>query len=351
MYQQTRSFYRKTRVILALIGILPFLLVSYLFITKNIDLTETVIIFSALILFSILSGFTLLRNTADQLVGLTKITKKALNGNHSGPIWIDADQELKDIAAHFNALFEQNQEVSKKIKEQSVQLMVYARDLSESYQRLKEEKEIRTKLERYVGENLVEKLVGSKDDVLFENERKEVTILFADIRSFTKISEDMATESVVSMLNQFFEAMSNLVFANNGILDKFMGDQIMAVFGAIPSQNSSAFDAVKAAVEMQEATKMIMKKRTRMKRKTFQIGIGVNTGISILGNVGAKNRMDYTVIGDSVNIASRFQQLAKGGEIIIGEKTYKEIRGGFNVTMRGKARIKNKIEPVICYKI
>jgi class 3 adenylate cyclase len=284
-------------------------------------------------------------------VGLSEITKKALTGKHAGPIWIDADQELKDIAAHFNALFEQNQDVTRKIKEQSVQLVVYARDLSESYQRLKEEREIRSKLERYVGENLVEKLVGAKDDVLFENERKEVTILFADIRSFTKISEDMATETVVSMLNQFFEAMSNLIFANNGILDKFIGDQIMAVFGAIPSKNSSAFDAVKAAVEMQEATKLIMEKRSQLKRKTFEIGIGVNTGISILGNVGANSRMDYTVIGDSVNVASRFQQLAKGGEIIIGEKTYKQIRGQFNVRMRGKAKIKNKIEPVICYKI
>jgi len=350
-YHNSSSFLLKTRIVLVLLGILPFLIVVYLFRYGNLDVTDTVVIFSALALFSILTGFVLLRSASDQLINLSKETSIAKNGESSGPVNITADQELSDIAENFNVILNRLDGVDREIKEQSVQLMKYASDLSESYEKSKIEEELRIRLIRYVGENLVEKLMNSKDGTFPENERRETTVLFADVRSFTTIAESMDAQDVVVMLNEFFDAMVDIVFKNNGILDKFLGDQLMAVFGPIPSENSAPYDAVKSAIEMHDATEALMKVRDKQNKETFEIGIGINTGISIVGNVGAENRMDYTVIGDSVNVAARLQQMAKGGEIIIGEQTYRQIHDRFRAEEKGEISVKNKTVPVICYTV
>jgi len=255
-YRNSLSFTGKTRIVLVLLGIIPLLLVIYLFMYENIDLTYTVILFSALALFSILTGFSLMRRSADQLANLSRETGMVEAGVKSEPVHISSDQELNDIANHFNSVASKLQDTQSDIKEQSIQLMIYARDISQSYIRTKEGEELRDRLSRYVGEHLVEKLINSKNEVFIENERREVTILFADIRSFTTITERMAAEDVVSMLNQFFGTMVNIIFKNNGILDKFVGDELMAVFGLIPSENSAPHNAIKAAIEMQDATEV-----------------------------------------------------------------------------------------------
>jgi class 3 adenylate cyclase len=267
-------------------------------------------------------------------------------------IRLEASQNIEEINKHFNAMISYLRDSYKDIKKQSLQIMRYAKELSQSYQRLKEEEELRNKLSRYVGQNLLDRLVISKDDILFENERREITILFADIRSFTAMSERMPAEEIVYMLNVFFSAMVDVIFRNNGILDKFIGDAIMAIFGIPFSENTSpCYDAVKTAIEMQKATGTLMKSRKFFRKETFEIGIGINTGDVIIGNVGSKNRMDYTVIGDSVNTAARFQAMAKGGEIIIGAKTYEQIGNQFNIKKGGKIKLKNKRKPVLYYKV
>ncbi|MBW2006334.1 MAG: adenylate/guanylate cyclase domain-containing protein [Deltaproteobacteria bacterium] len=350
-YQNSKSFFGKTRIVLVLLGIIPFLLVTYLFVYENMDLTDRVILFSALALFSILTGFSLMRRSADQLVNLSRETGMVEAGVKSEPVHISADQELNDIASHFNSVLKKLNEANRDVKDQSVQLMIYAKDISQSYIRTKEEEELRNRLSRYVGEHLVEKLISSKNGVFIENERREVTILFADIRSFTTITERMEAEEVVSMLNQFFGTMVDIIFRNNGILDKFVGDELMAVFGLIPSENSASHGAIKAAIEMQDAAEELMKVRAKQDKETFEIGIGINTGSAIVGNLGSENRMDYTAIGDSVNVAARLEQIAKGGEIIIGEQTYDQTQGRFHIQKKVKLRLKNKTEPVICYEV
>ena len=350
-YQNSLSFCGKTRIVLVLLGIIPFLLVIYLFVYGKIDITDMISLFSALALFSILTGFSLLRSSADQLAHLAKEMSLVETGEKSEPIKIKADKELNDIASHFNSVFTKLNEASRDIKDQSIQLMIYAKDISQSNKRIKEEEELRNRLSRYVGENLVEKLVSSKNGVFIENERKEITILFADIRSFTTIAERLEAEKVVSMLNQFFAIMVDIIFKNNGILDKFVGDELMAVFGLIPSENSAPHDAIQAAIEMQDATEELMKVRAEHDKETFEIGIGINTGGAIMGNVGSRNRMDYTVIGDNVNVAARLEQIANGGEIIIGKETYRQNQSRFHIQKKGKLRVKNKTEPVICYEV
>jgi len=273
------------------------------------------------------------------------------NGKKNEPIQINADKEMNDIAENFNAVIKRLQNTNKDLREQSVQLMRYAQDLGLSYEKAKEEERLRNKLSRYVGANLVEKLINTKGSEIFENEKKEVTVLFADIRSFTTLSERMAAEEVVLMLNEFFGIMVDIIFKHSGILDKLVGDELMAVFGLLSPENDAPSNAILSALEMQRATGELMKLRRRQGKETFEIGIGINTGIAIIGNIGSENRMDYTVIGDTVNTAARFQQIAKGGEIIIGEKTYHQVQRQFNVQKKGEIKLKNKREAVKCYQV
>lgn len=350
-YHNSKSFVGKTRIALALLGIIPFLLVVYLFFNEENTLTDQFILFSALALLSILAGFSLVRASADQLVGLAKKTAEIGTGEELAPIQIKADEELNDIVSDFNIIIGELQQTQKGIKEQTIQLMQYAKELTESHKRAKEEKVLRDRLGRYVGKHIVNMLINSPQSALVENERREVTILFADIRSFTTIAESMAAEDVVLMLNQFFNDMVNIIFKHDGILDKFVGDQLMAVFGVIPSDNNPPSDAIETAIEMQSAILDLMKVRSAQDKETFAVGIGINTGSVIIGNVGANNRMDYTVVGDCVNVAARLQGLAAGGEIIIGEQTYHHIQGLFDVEKRGKVSVKNKTKPIICYNV
>ncbi len=350
-YKNYDSFSGKTRILLSLIGIIPFLLVIYLFVLERINITETALLFSCLALFCILTGFSLMRRSADQLGFLAKQTALVETGQKTDPVEINGDQEMNDIAKHFNTILDKLHDGNREIKEQSVQLMRYARDLTLSTEKAKKEEELRNRLSRYVGKNLVEKLVSNRDGLLLENERKEVTILFADIRSFSTIAERMAAEEVVSMLNHFFGNMVDIIFNHNGILDKFVGDQIMAVFGLIDDEQEAGRNAVRAAIEMQEALKDLMIERARSGLETFEIGIGINTGKAIVGNIGSENRMDYTVIGDCVNVAARLQQIAKGGEIIIGEKSFLQAHEFFPMKKRCEIFVKNKSEQVVCYKV
>jgi len=352
-YYNSKSFAGKTRVAFALLWVLPSLVVVYLFAYEQIEFTEVMLIFSALALFSALAGFSLMRRSSDQLVKLARETNAIELGKANKLIYVGktADEEVNDIAVNFNSMLKRLNDLNREIKEQSVKLMVYSKDLSISYEKIKEDEELRSKLSRYVGDNLINKLVDSKDKVFLENERREVTILFADIRSFSLYSETIKPEEVVTMLNQFFSAMVDIVFRNQGILDKFIGDAIMAVFGVVPSDDISSCNGVKAALEMQHAVDQWMRARKKEGKETFEIGIGINTGYVIVGNVGSENRMDYTVIGDSVNIAAKLEEIARGGEIIIGQHTYFQTMGRFNVQKMEKIFIQNKIEPVMCYKV
>ncbi len=341
----------KILVSLVLMSLLPYLMVIYLFVYERISLNETILLFSPLALLSILAGYSLIRHSADQVYRLSQETGKLESGEKNDPIRIQADRELNEIAAHFNSLFKRLEDVNRKNQQQATQLMVYARDLAISYQKTKQEEELRNRLSRYVGNNLVERLLNLKDGVFLETERRTVTILFADIRSFTLIAERMAAEDVVLMLNQYFSVMVDIIFKNSGLLDKFVGDQMIAVFGLVETDRNIAESAIKTAIEMQEATEEMMGKRKQLDQETFEVGIGINTGAAIIGNIGSANRMDYTVIGDCVNVAARLEQMAKGGEIIIGEQTYLQNNGNFTFESRGEVFVKNKLEPVVCYNV
>ena len=345
------SFYRKIRISLALMGILPFLLVIYLFIEEHISLSNTLILCTALILFSILVGFIVLRQSADQLSTLARVTTLPDSPRDLEPIQLHIDGELENIARNFNTMIEQLNQARHDVQEQSIQLLKYADDLARSYEQLKKEEQLRSHLSRYIGNELVEQIMASEHEVLLPNERKQLTIMFADIRSFTSLAEKMTPEKVVTMLNHYFSVMVEIIFSCNGMLDKFVGDQLMAVFGHLSDEKRGARDAVLAALKMQRAMKNVQQALAEQDLPAFQIGIGINTGKAIIGSVGSTNRQDYTVIGDAVNTAARLEEQAGPGEIIIGERTYSHLPDSIQVKNRLSLRVKNRMEPVVCYTI
>ncbi|MCU0598780.1 MAG: adenylate/guanylate cyclase domain-containing protein [Desulfobacterales bacterium] len=334
-----------------LIAIIPCLVLIYLLVYGEVIATHAAILYAPMVLFLILIGYILIRRTADHIYYLSQETGMLESAKKNGLIQIQSARELNDIATNFNSLLNKLEKMNRKNQEQATQLMVYSRDLALSYQKTKQEEDLRNRLSRYVGNNLVEKLINSRSGALVETERREVTVLFGDIRSFTTIAERMSAEDVVLMLNQYFSVMVDIIFKNSGLLDKFVGDQMVAVFGLVEATGNAPENAIRAAVEMQEATEQIMKERKKYNLEYFEIGIGINTGKAIIGNIGSSNRLDYTVIGDCVNVAARLEQMAKGGEIIIGEQTFLQNTGYFDIDSRGEVYVKNKKEPVVCYNI
>ena len=349
--KQNLSFYRKLKVSLALMGVLPFLLAVYLFAREEQASTSILILCSALVLFSMLMGFTLLRKSSDQMQILARKTAIPDSGGILQPLDVTVEGELKDIATNFNSVVEQLNEANRDIQRRSIQLQETTSDLYESYEHLEKENRLRSQLCRYVGTDLVEKLMASRDAKLLKNERKDVTVMFADIRSFTALSEHMEPEEVVAMLNEFFSIITDILFKYNGMLDKFVGDQVMAVFGHISDEKSGARSAVRAGIEMQKATATLMEERAKKNYPLFEIGIGINTGSAILASVGSENRMDYTVIGDTVNTAARLEGHAAGWEIVIGERTCNHLPKKLPRSARQELKMRNRSEPLACYTL
>jgi adenylate cyclase len=175
------------------------------------------------------------------------------------------------------------------------------------------------------------------------------TILFNDIVGFTPLSEKMPPREINLLLNQFFSRMTDLVFKYDGTLDKFIGDGLMAVFGAPVEKKDDAERAVKAALEMRKELEAMMEK-IGMEKK-FEVRIGINTGRVVAGNMGSPNRMEYTVIGDPVNIASRLESIAQPNQILIGEETYKQVKGKFKVKKIGLKKVKGRSAEILVYEV
>ena len=333
-------------------GIIPFLLAVFVFTQQAESLPTTfLVLYAASVLFSMLMGFLLLRKSSNQLATLVQKTATLDTEGPPLPLDIKADGELYDIAMNFNLIVSQLNQANLDISTRRTQLQEFASKLSDSYKDLERENRLRDQLCRYVGEDLVKKLAVSPAGIFLKNERRVVTILFADIRAFTALSEHMEPGDVVALLNEYFSIMVEILFKCNGMLDKFVGDQLMAVFGHASSEKNGARSAVRAAIEMQKATDTLMKKRAEKDQKLFKIGIGINTGSAILASVGSANRQDYTVIGDTVNIAARLESHAAGQEIVIGERTSRHLPQKLPLSTRQELKMKNRSETLFCYTI
>ncbi len=196
------------------------------------------------------------------------------------------------------------------------------------YEKIREEEKMRDYLSRYLPPSLVEYMLTSKKTMEEIEKKKEITVMFADIRGFTDISNILSPEDVVALLNRFFSHITEIIFKYEGMIDKFLGDGVMALFGVPVSHKDHPLRAVKTGIEILEFTshfKMDLKKEDKYKdiADMFDVGIGFDTGTVILGNVGSKRRMDFTAMGRTVNLASRLCDMAGHGEMILSERVYK----------------------------
>jgi adenylate cyclase len=204
---------------------------------------------------------------------------------------------------------------------------------------------------RYVSPQVAGEILGLADigELELGGEQREVTVLFADIRGFTRMSEEMSPEAVVNMLNIYLSAMIDKVLQNDGMVNKFAGDNIMAVWNAPYSEEGHAQLAVRAAWEAQEEIIELQKRDPSLPK--VQFGIGINTGEAVAGNVGSLGRAEYTVIGDAVNLASRICSAAPGGEVWIGPETYRQATDYLQVEELEPQTFKGKIEKVVVYRV
>jgi len=204
---------------------------------------------------------------------------------------------------------------------------------------------------RYVSPQVATQILEMADAGKLElgGERRTVSVFFADIRGFTRISEQASPEEIVDMLNIYLSIAIERVLENSGMVNKFAGDNIMGVWNAPQSQPEHARLAVKAAWEAQQAIVQRQQEDASMPR--VQFGIGINTGEAVAGNVGSAGRSEYTVIGDAVNLASRICSATPGGEVWIGHETYMKIKDYFEVEELELQSFKGKVDPVVVYKV
>jgi adenylate cyclase len=208
-------------------------------------------------------------------------------------------------------------------------------------------------LSRYVDRRVAEELIKDKQSLKLGGVRRKVTVLFSDIRGFTTISESAAAEEIVDLLNDYFSRMVHIIFAHGGTLDKFIGDAIMAVFGAPVQHEDDTVRAVQAALDMRKELKEFNAARRARGKFEIQTGIGLGLGEAISGNIGSDQRMDYTVIGDAVNLSSRLEALTKDYEqnILIGESVYEDVKHIFPCVQLAEVRVKGKTRATRIYGI
>ncbi|RYG54644.1 adenylate/guanylate cyclase domain-containing protein, partial [bacterium] len=190
-------------------------------------------------------------------------------------------------------------------------------------------------------------------DLQLGGSNKEVTVFLSDIRGFTKFSEGHTPEEVVGMLNEYFGIMVTIITANHGIVDKFVGDAIMAVWGAPNSSGDDQNFALKACLEMRVALGELNKRRLSIGQSAIMIGMGLHTGRAISGTIGSNERMEYTVIGDTVNLTARIEASTKsfGTDLLVSDAIVASLPSTYLYSLAGEAEVKGKSEPIKMYLV
>ncbi len=217
---------------------------------------------------------------------------------------------------------------------------------------LSERKRVTAIFGRYVAPQVVAQILEKGEEGLkLGGSRKDLTVLFVDIRGFTTLSESVEPEEIVAILNEHLNLTANCIFEFGGTLDKFIGDATMAIFNAPLPLEDHAMQAVRTAWAMKEGSVELEKKLQQRFGKSVQFGIGIHTGPAVVGNIGSKTRMDYTVIGDTVNTAARLESNAKPGQVIISEAIYEQVKDRIMANSLGEIKVKGKLQGILIYEL
>ncbi|MDX9898535.1 MAG: adenylate/guanylate cyclase domain-containing protein [Spirochaetia bacterium] len=216
---------------------------------------------------------------------------------------------------------------------------------------VEERRAIKDMFSRYLSANVVQSLMDSPDSIKLGGDGKRATVFFADIRGYTTFSEGKTPEFILGVLNDYFSEAVEVVLKYRGFIDKFIGDCIMAAWGVpMTSEEEDARNAVACALEIQKLIDNPKRRFFKGEAEHLRVGIGVNTGYLIAGNLGSARHMNYSVIGDTVNIAARLEGVAKAGEVIITESTRVLLDDSFKVEERDTVKVKGKMEPLRIYR-
>jgi adenylate cyclase len=233
------------------------------------------------------------------------------------------------------------------------------RAFNEMGESLQQKERIQSAFGRYVSDYVLNQLLQTPDGDELSGAEREVTILFADIRRFTRLSEGMKARDVVGLLNDVFQLLSDRILARGGTIDKFIGDSVMAYFGAPAAQPDHALRAVAAAEDIVRA---VAERNLHLPGKgptgetgeggvMVDVGIGIHSGLVVVGNIGSDRRTDFTAIGDAVNVAHRLEKLARPREILVSEAVQRRVRGAFRLRFEGERQLSGRVEPVHVYAV
>ncbi len=220
-----------------------------------------------------------------------------------------------------------------------------------AHERLAREEVARANYSRFLPEYVVKQMLENPESFKLGGVNQTITVLFADIRGFTRISEHAAPEKIVSLLNKYFSAMTDIIFAHGGTLDKYLGDGLMALFGAPTATPEDAGNALNAAVAMQRRIMGINQELLAEGFPEIGVGVGLHTGEVIVGYIGSERRSEYTAIGDTVNTAARLESNARGGEILVSDATAKAAHSRYKLKPREPITVRNREQPVVLWEV
>ncbi|MCS6971671.1 MAG: adenylate/guanylate cyclase domain-containing protein, partial [Leptospiraceae bacterium] len=283
----------------------------------------TILIALIILCLAVLFIYFFSRTISDPLKSLVEATNRVRAGQYDTRVEASSRDEVGELAQAFNEMTEG----------------------------LREREQLKGAFGKFVNEEVARMVL--RGDLALGGELKTATVLFSDIRSFTTISEKLNPAEVVAFLNEYLSLMVEVIHQNGGIVDKFIGDAIMAVWGAPVSRDNDVENAVAAALGMRQALLEFNRKRGGRGKPAIRIGIGINTGEVLAGQIGSENRLEYTVIGDTVNLASRLEGLTKffGADILIAQSTYDLVKKQFACIPLKRVLVKGKSEAQRVYAV
>ncbi len=220
-----------------------------------------------------------------------------------------------------------------------------------SHERLAREEVARANYSRFMPDYVVRQILDNPESFKLGGVNQVVTVLFADVRGFTSMAERTPPEQVVRLLNRYFSVMTEIIFSYGGTLDKYIGDGLMALFGAPTATPSDATNAVTTAVVMQQQLRRINVDLLSTGLQEIAIGIGLHTGVATVGYIGSERRTEYTAIGDTVNLAARLEQNAKGGQILLSDAVTRAAQCAYALKEHAPLTVKNRVQPVRVYEV
>ena len=277
------------------------------------------------LIISLAIGIWIARSVSQPVLQLSEGARKIGEGDYSHRVQVRTDDEIGLLASAFNHMSEG----------------------------LAERDQVRDLLGKVVSPTVAAELL--RRDVVLGGEEREVTILFSDLRRFTSMSETRSPQEMLEILNHYFTRMSAIVEEHGGVVDKYVGDALMALFGAPLAGPDDADHALETALEMSEALDELNRQWREQGRNALEVGIGINTDIVVAGNMGSRTRLNYTVIGDGVNLASRLEELTKTPEyqarIIVSSSTLEKARKRYRTRRLGQVAVKGKQKPTEIYAV